>query len=247
MDILYILGSGSKKDNLELRMSLRSISKYGTNVGRVIVAGTPPKWLSKEVEQVEVRDKYSYKHQNILNCIESVIDQGIVEGEFLYSSDDHFYVRPVDFDKYPYFFKCELRRSVNRTDPFYQYHKSLYDTYRLCKKHGLPTDNYSQHCNTHMHTEVFRMCRDIIHESYQLPYGVEPTSLLMNFWQTLPNPPKAVLREDVKVLSANNIFDIYKQIGNRDCFSIGDSVFSNQAIYDFFEREYNIKSIFEKN
>ena len=247
MDILYILGAGSRKDNLELRMSLRSISKYGSNIGRVIVAGAPPKWLSDDVVQMTVGDPYGYKHQNILHCIEQVIDAGLVKGEFLYSSDDHFYVKPVDFDNYPYFYKSELRRSVNRTDNFYQYHKSLYDTRKLCEKYGLPTGNYSQHCNTHMHTEVFKCCRGIIHESYGLPYGVEPTTILMNAWQTLPNPPKTIPREDVKVLKAASVDEIYEQIGDRDCFSIGDEVFRSHAIYEFFDIEYSIKSIFEKD
>lgn len=245
MDILYILGDGSSKNNLELRMSLRSIAKYGTNIGKVIVAGSIPVWLTDYVVKVPVKDRYSYKHQNILQCIETVIDLGIVKGDFLYSSDDHFYVKSVDFDNYPFYYKCELRRSVNKTDPFYQYHKSLYDTRILCEKHGLPTDNYSQHCNTHMNTSVFNKCRAIIHESYKLPYGVEPTSILMNVWQTLPNPPNVIPRDDVKILKAQSVEAIYEQIGDRDCFSIGDSIFNDRAIYDFFALEYNIKSIFE--
>ena len=38
MDVLYIVGTGSKHDNLELRWSLRSLAKFGRGVGRVIVA-----------------------------------------------------------------------------------------------------------------------------------------------------------------------------------------------------------------
>lgn len=245
MDILYILGGGSTRNNLELRMSLRSIAKYGTNIGKVIIAGSIPQWLTDDIIKVPLKDRYSYKHQNILHCIETVIDLGVVNGDFLYSSDDHFYVKPVDFDNYPFYYKCELRRAVNKTDPFYQYHKSLYDTRMLCEKYGLPTENYSQHCNTHMNTQVFNRCRAIIHESYQLPYGVEPTSILMNMWQTFPNPPRTILREDVKILKAQSIEEVYEQIGDRDCFSIGDSIFNDKAIYDFFSHEYNIKSIFE--
>lgn len=226
-------------------MSLRSIAKYGSGIGKVVVAGMPPKWLSNEVVQVRVNDKYSYKHQNILRCIETLIDKGIVNGEFLYSSDDHFYVKSVDFDSYPYFVKGELRASVNRIDPFYKYHRSLYDTRCLLEKYGLPTKDYSQHCNTHMHTEVFRGCRDIIHESYELPYGVEPTTILMNYWQTMPNPPKAVRRVDLKITAADSIDSIWEQIDGRDCFSIGDDIFRNRAIYSFFQREYDIRSVFE--
>lgn len=245
MDIVYVLGGGSLHNNIELRMSLRSISKYGSGIGKVIVVGAPPKWLSPEVLTLEVPNRYSYKHQNILNCIEKVVDKGLVEGDFLYSSDDHFYVKAVDFNQYPVFLKCNLRTSVNKTDPYYQYHCSLYDTRLLCMKYGLPTINYSQHCNTHMHTEVIKSIREIIHESYTLPYGVEPTSIIMNAWQTRVDAPKAVKREDIKIQKASSIRDIYKQIGERDCFSIGDSIFRTKAIKDFFDREYGIKSIFE--
>lgn len=247
MDIVYVIGNGSKKDNLELRMSLRSIEKYGENIGTVIVVGFPPSWLSNDVVKVQVDDKYVYKHSNILMCIEKVVDLGLVKGDFLYSSDDHFYCREVDFDKYPYYIKGTLRKRVNELDPFYSYHKSLCDTRMLCEKHGLPTRNYSQHCNTHMHSEVIRRIKPILRESYGLPFGVEPTSIVMNAWQTYQNAPKVTKREDVKILQAKSIADIFEQIGDRDCFSIGDSAFSGKAMMSFFKSEYGTKSIFEKD
>ena len=136
MDIVYVIGTESKHGNLELRMSLRSIAMYGMNKGKVIVVGAPPKWLSDEVIKVNVEDKYVYKHSNILMCIEKVVDLGLVDGDFLYSSDDHFYCREVDFDNYPYYIKGPLRKRVDELDPFYNYHKSLCDTRMLCEKHG---------------------------------------------------------------------------------------------------------------
>ena len=42
MDILYVVGTGSKWDNNELRYSLRSIDKYGINIDRVFIVGTKP-------------------------------------------------------------------------------------------------------------------------------------------------------------------------------------------------------------
>ena len=247
MDIVYVIGNVSKKDNLELRMSLRSIEKYGGNIGTVIVVGFPPSWLSNNVVKVQVDDKYVYKHSNILMCIEKVVDLGLVKGDFLYSSDDHFYCREVDFDKYPYYIKGMLRKRVNELDPFYNYHKSLCDTRMLCEKHGFPAMNYSQHCNTHMHSEVIRRIKPILRESYGLPFGVEPTSIVMNAWQTYTNAPKVTKREDVKILQAKSIADIFEQIGDRDCFSIGDSAFSGKAMMSFFKSEYGTKSIFEKD
>lgn len=245
MDIVYVIGKSSLHDNLELRMSLRSIARFGSNVGKVIVVGKPPYWLSDDVVKLDVDDKYTYKHSNILLCIEKAVENGLVKGDFLYSSDDHFYCRDVDFDNYPYFIKGKLRDSVVSCDPYYRYHKSLCDTCMICRKHGFPANNYSQHCNTHMNAEVIKDILPIIHETYKLPFGVEPTSLIMNAWQTYPNAPNVTKRDDVKILSARNRDDIVNQIGCRDCFSIGDSALTGRAMKDYFKEEYGIKSMFE--
>ena len=53
MDMLYILGNGSKHDNQELRWSLRSLEKYGRNVGSIAIVGEPPEWLSPEVKTLK--------------------------------------------------------------------------------------------------------------------------------------------------------------------------------------------------
>lgn len=245
MDVLYIIGKGSKHDNIELRMSLRSIEKYADNLGGVIVVGYPPSWLSPKVVTLTVADKYKYKHPNIFNCIETAVDKGLVNGEFLYSSDDHFYVKSVDFDNYPYFIKGELRQTVLPIDPFYNYHKSLLDTRHLCEKFNLPTQNYSQHCNTHMHADIIKEILPIIHESYKLQYGAEPTSLIMNKWMTRKDAPFLTRRKDLKIRVAKSVQDIYTQVGDRDCFSIGDKIFANKAILQFFQKEYPNKSSFE--
>lgn len=246
MDLLYVIGKGSKRGNLELRMSLRSICKYAKNIGKVVVAGAPPEWLSDEVIKLEVADKYQYKHSNILLCIEEAVTQGLLDGEFLYSSDDHFYVKPVDFDNYPYFFKCNLRSQAYRIDPHYKYHKSLVDTRELCIKYGLTTYNFSQHCNTHMHSDIIKGIIEIIHESYSLPYGVEPTSLIMNAWQMIGNPPPCTKRKDLKILEVGQVNEIYNLIGERDCFSIGDTVFRTPAMTEFFTNEYGERCRLEK-
>ena len=78
MDIVYVIGGGkSSHGDIEMRMSLRSICKHGIGIGKVIVAGTPPDWLSKEVVQVCVSDCFGYKHNNILRCLENVVAKEI--------------------------------------------------------------------------------------------------------------------------------------------------------------------------
>lgn len=247
MDIVYIIGNGSISDNLELRNSLRSIAKFGKNVGRVIVAGRPPDFLSDEVAKLRVLDRYPYKHSNILTCIEEVVKAGLVEGDFLYSSDDHFYVKEVDFDNYPVYKKAEeLRKKVSFSDQFFKYHRSLVDTRLLLEKHNLPICNYSQHCNTHMNADIIKEFDWLLHESYQLKYGVEPTSLIMNAWQTKPDAPKPIMRKDVKVEIEKTVSGLIKSIGDNECFSTGDTSLYGRAIKDFFSQMYPDKCKYEK-
>lgn len=247
MDIVYIVGNGSIDDNLELRMSLRSIAKFGRNVGKVIVAGRPPAFLSDEVIKLPVLDKYPYKHSNILTCVETVVKKGLVKGDFLYSSDDHFYVRETDFDNYPVYKKSdELRKNVVYSDPYFKYHRSLVDTRLLLEKHGLPICNYSQHCNTHMNADIIMEFEWLLHESYKLKYGVEPTSLIMNAWQTKPDAPETFMRKDLKVEIEKTVGGLLKLIGDKECFSIGDTSLYGHAVKDFFKTIYPEPCKYEK-
>ena len=248
MDILYILGQGSKHDNMELRMSLRSICKYAKGIGHVIVAGYPCDWLSDLIIKIPIPNKYGRKHLNLVHCIQQVVENGFLEGEFLYSSDDHFYTKPVDFDHYPYYAKSlKLRNTVVKGEKCYGYHLSLVQTRQLLEKHKLPIINFEQHCNTHMHAKVVKDFKNLIEESYTLERGAAPTSLIMNAWLTTDYAPKDIYkRADIKMVKAMSVADVRTQIGDRECFSIGDSAYSGDALMSYFKEEYPEKCMFEK-
>ena len=248
MDILYILGRGSRHDNIELRMSLRSICKYGSGIGRVIVAGYPCDWLSDEVIKVSIPDEYGRKHLNLVNCIQKVVEGGILDGEFLYSSDDHFYTKPTDFAHYPYYAKSlKLKNRAIKGEKCFGYHMSLVQTRLLLEKYGLPTINFEQHCNTHMHTRVVKDFRELISESLKLERGAAPTSLIMNAWLTTDYAPHDIIkRSDIKMKSAASVDDLRAQIADRECFSIGDAAFAGNALKDYFAIEFPDKCRFER-
>ena len=103
MDILYILGGGSKRDNIELRWSLRSIEKFGANIGRIAVAGVIPDWVSDEIISIPVEQKSPLYAKNNFHNVMEAVRSGELDDKFLLSADDHFYVKPVDFDDFPLF------------------------------------------------------------------------------------------------------------------------------------------------
>ena len=68
----------------------------------------------------------------------------------------------------------------------------------------------------------------------------------MNSWQMIGNPPQCVRRKDIKILAVGKMQDFYDMVGERDCFSIGDAVFSSDAMMQFFKHEYGEKCRYEK-
>ena len=183
-DVLYIVGNTSQHGNAELRWSLRSLAKYARGLGRVVVAGYPPEFLSGDVSCLPVPDLLDwYKHHNILAAILAAIDAGAVKGDFLYSSDDHFLAAPCDLDRWPFFFKAASLpvASSYKGEPT-QYQKSLIRTRKLLEAAGLDPRNWSSHANTHMHTADAPRVRELVSLGERLGlarFGFEPTCLFM--------------------------------------------------------------------
>lgn len=254
MDILYVIGTGSRHDNAELRWSLRSLEAYGTNLGRVIVAGYPPDWLSDEVTKVPLADDPSagYKHVNILNCILEACRTGAVDGEFLYSSDDHFLVKPADLGSYPYFFKRERIRSEDeyaKTNvSLTRYRRSLAETRAVLELNGYEPREWSCHANTHMDSadaaEVERLAA-YAKGTMGFALGLEPTCCFMSV-RHRRSPVTPVPRRDLKVKCVASGRELLERIAERDTFSISDRVFDNPDFARGMDTWFKDKSKFEK-
>lgn len=241
-DVLYIVGQGSKNGNVELRWSLRALAKHARNLGRVVVAGYPPKWLSKDVVRIRVQDipGADYKHRNILAAILAAIDCGAVRGKFLYSSDDHYLVKDVDLDSYPVWFKRPKLRSLAdmRRDgvPPSSYRLSLAGTRCALETAGYEAVEYSCHANTWMDSADAKTVRSVAADGDMLGlrYGYEPTCLFANVRQRR-EPFEAIHRPDCKIGRFNGPAEALEAIGGRDTFSIGERVFDNLEFPDWME------------
>lgn len=252
MDVLYVVGTGSGHDNCELRWSLRSLDMFAENLGRVVVAGYPPEWLSAEVVRVDVPDDpgAAYKHVNIMNCILECCRRGVVRGEFLYSSDDHFLCRQVDLDAYPYFYKSDslltaedLERQGRRLTP---YRQSLAETRVVLEANGYEPREWSGHVNTHMDAqdapEVARLVEFARDRGFRM--GLEPTCCFMAV-RHRRSPVVPTFRADVKAKAFRTPAEFVAHVGGRDAFSIGDRVFSDPVFAQSMDMTYDEKSRFE--
>lgn len=112
MDVLYVLGKGSKYNDAELRFSLRSMQKYLTGVDRVFLVGERPAFI-KNVEYLPFRDSYSIADINIYLKIKHACENGISD-KFLFMNDDHFFLDYFDTEKFPNFAEGTIDEYLKR-------------------------------------------------------------------------------------------------------------------------------------
>lgn len=183
IDILYVVGPGAADlDNIPLRWSLRSLAKHASNVGRIIVTGMPPHWLSDDVVKIPVKDVGPGKHWNILNCIAHGIREGGIDGPFLYSSDDHYLCKDADMGKWPRLERGRLlsydeyvRRKMH---PPGKYQRSLCDTRKCLFLEKLSLRKACLHFNTWMDGRNLDEVLAIANRHRTLTtFGFEPTCL----------------------------------------------------------------------
>lgn len=229
MKVLYVLGKGSKHDNMELRWSLRSVEKHAKNA-EIVVVGEPPDWLNPEtVKAVRYEDRFRTKHGNILDHILHAADDGLVSGEFLYSSDDHFFVKDVDFDDYPIWIRPgQLQKESDYgTRPIAKYQRSIIDTRKILEEFGYTTLVFHGHFNTHMNTEEIPAIRRMLEVEPAGRYGYEPTEMFLNT-RTARESLDCVVRNDLKLGTFGGPEAMEKYIGSNDSFSISDSAFRKE-------------------
>lgn len=250
MDILYVIGKGSTWDNNELKYSLRGIDKYGLNVDRVFVAGYIPDFLNDNVIKIPVKDITTTKHYNIIHVIDVVIkttDIGINDnGDFLYSSDDHFYIKETDFNNYPVYWRGkELPSEIKKDDKHYLYHTTLLSTRTLLKKYNLPAYHFAWHGNTHFNSRLWKhsIFQNIIKESYTMQEGCEPTCLINNYRLSI-EPFEFIYRKDRKIKWGVDKQEFFEKISGRECFS-SSAIIKNSYIAEWLKEQFPDKSKYE--
>ena len=249
-DILYVVGKGfSDWRNNELRYSLRSIAKYGRNIGKVHIAGFVPYWINTDVvDAMPMKDETKNKHYNILRCIEKAVASGRMSERFLYSSDDHFYTRPTDFTKYPVYWRgTELPDTMPGKPRWYDV--TLKSTHDCLAAFGLPTKMYAWHGNTWFDTRLFMQQRmELLRRLAQtMPEACEPSCLMLNYWQAISpdTMPRVVQRNDGKVGTADTIEDVQRAAKAKEVIS-GTDV-AGAALRTWLQREFPKPCIYERD
>jgi len=138
MDVLYYIGGGSMRQNIELRLSLRSLEKHGKNIDRVFLVGNKPEFI-KNVKYIWVEDKFEW-WRNAFEKTKTAIKSGISD-EFLLMNDDFFMTDEFDAETYPYYHRGEMPQ-----DSTQKYGAVVANTRKVLESIGKPTKHFGVHC-----------------------------------------------------------------------------------------------------
>lgn len=254
MKILYVMGEGSTNGNIEFRWSLRSLEKYARGAdGKVnvepVVVGYAPDWFCGEV--LKMSDPCKRKTRNMGAKVIAACRAGLVEGEFLFSADDHFLTRPRDFDTAPQYWKNPmLIARDNMPEKSNNFDVSRYLAREALLAHGMPAMDFSQHFNTFFHADDWQLVEDLSNYALTLQdgdVGANFHSLFANAW-LLHNcgKRKLVWRMDRKF--PRDTLDLMQQ-GRADKlagFSINDNAFAVAGFRKWMDERYSVRSRWER-
>ena len=177
-----------------------------------------------------------------------VIDAGLVEGEFLYSSDDHFLTAPADLAAWPFFYKADRLPSADelaRLDiPLNAYTRSIANTRAILDINHLEPRAWHGHVNTHMHAADAAAVRALVRSApiALREYGFEPTCLFMAV-RAARDKITPTFRPDLKLSHLPPNFDGSKVVG----FSIASNALSDPGVSAYLAATFPSPSPFEKN
>lgn len=241
IDVLYLVGPESGHQNRELRWSLRSLEKFGRNLGRVVVAGYPPGWLAPEVVRVPAQDSPGEsKFLSMWRKFFAALDASAVGGEFIVSADDHIYTKEIDLPTTPFWYRRLSLPTLEEgwpKDSGFNYRQCLAATRDALIAGGYPCRDCAGHCNFRVHAadapEVLRLARNRPSER-----AWDLASMFINV-RALREHVEWTHRPDIKMRT----FSASEAATGQ--FSFDDPVFSDPRFEKFMAENFGGKCRFE--
>lgn len=196
-DIVYILGTGSKWYDNELRYSIRSVEKNLQNYGRIFVVGEMPKFLdTRRMIYIEAKDMTGNKLLNAMHKIRIACRDKRVSDKFILMNDDFFILRKLE--RVANFNMGTLKEGEARhkTKRGY-YYTAIQDTIKYLAEAGIDDPlSFELHYPMMLDKEAFL-------EVTEQPYLQQKPILFRSVYGNLTDM-RSTYREDVKLYDAND-------------------------------------------
>ena len=169
--LIVPLGGGSRSNNDELRILLRSIERNVENLDKVVLVTTmPPDWV-RNVVVVPCPD--SHEHNKDANLIDKTVAAVNTLGleTFAWAADDNVFNRHCNLDTLvPVYDPRTARDFPHGMTSANMWPRRMLHTFKLAADMGRPLDrNYESHT-----PQLFRHARELVEKLKTVDYGKEP-------------------------------------------------------------------------
>lgn len=182
MIILYVLGSGSKFNNEEIRYSIRSVAK-NLPVNKIYIVGEKPSFISEEVTHIPFEEANGNKAYRIAMKIQHACD--FIDEPFYLFSDDYFILKPLK--KIGVYSLGKLDPKNHRNHIYKNY---ISQTKKYLLESGATTYNFDCHRPFLIYPEKFKTLQYVWHP--------EKTFVVKSIYGNLVGSTKFEILKDAK-------------------------------------------------
>lgn len=154
MDVVYILGNGSKWFNNELKYSLRSLKNVRGEIGQIWVIGRDPGFL-RSANHVPADDEFNHKCQCGLAKILTACEQPDLSENFILMNDDFYFLEPQAIKERANRDIREKLKKYRKSWPESKYTAALDCTVKLLKQAKYGWTDYDVHYPITINKEKF--------------------------------------------------------------------------------------------
>ena len=241
VDLVYVLGTGSKWNDNEIRFSLRSVQKNLTGVRHIYVVGECPAFLQNviHVPAKDILDPGVNADGNMTYKLLQVCNIPELSDNFLFMNDDFIIMKPMVASEIPWMHKGDMK---DRPEKFWKeqfYRHRLFRTFQTLCNRDATTLQYDYHAPMLMNKNDFRtvMAEFDWHEGIGLTFR----SIYGNIMQL----PAEHLTTQKKTVYKNYTFKELEKLTEAAQFVGYNDQGLNRSLIYFLWKNFQEKSIFE--
>ena len=157
VDLVYVLGKGSRWQDNEIRFSLRSVTKNLKNAGKIFIVGQIPDFVKNciHVPCADIFDPVINADGNMTHKLLTVCNRKDLSENFLFMNDDFIINQPVAANEIKWLHKGDMANQPPSywTSQFYRHR--LKRTFDELKARGMTTLQYDYHAPMLMNKHSF--------------------------------------------------------------------------------------------
>ena len=244
LDVVYVLGNGSKWNDNELRFSLRSVEKNLKGIGNVIIVGERPEFLQNiiHIPANDIFEPGQNADGNIITKVLAACNYKGLSDEFLFINDDHLVIADMNIADVPALHKGDMTTYPEKYWKLNFWRKRLKRTKEILWENSLPAFHYD--CHTPIIFNKKKFPEVVKQFDYQDGIGYTMKSLYGNSVYGLKG--RLLTNEKKTIFKNYTVEQIENRLKDSQFMSFNDQGLSNSLKW-WLIQNFSSKSKYENN